>query len=187
MIPGQQTQQRKTHLIKKEFQYKFILKFCLIILAGVIVSTSLLFAFSQDTLTSSFNQSRLVIRSTGYAILPAVVYTNLITLGLVTLAAFIVILYLSHKIAGPIFRFEKELKNIGEGDLTVKIVLREDDQVKDMADSINQMVGRLHQKVHMLNTDVANMLNSIADQNVPEAVTEGIKDFQQQIEKNFTL
>ena len=77
MIPGQQTQQRKTHLIKKEFQYKFILKFCLIILAGVIVSTSLLFAFSQDTLTSSFNQSRLVIRSTGYAILPAVVYTNL--------------------------------------------------------------------------------------------------------------
>lgn len=61
---------RRQYFIKKEFQVKFILKFCLLIVFGAIISTGLLFLFSQDTLTSSFQQSRLVIKSTGLAILP---------------------------------------------------------------------------------------------------------------------
>ena len=119
---------RRQYFIKKEFQVKFILKFCLLIVVGAIISTGLLFLFSQDTLTSSFQQSRLVIKSTGLAILPSVLYTNLITLGLIAIAAIIVTLFVSHKMAGPLFRFEKELRNIGEGDLTTKVVVRKDDR-----------------------------------------------------------
>ena len=121
---------RRQYFIKKEFQVKFILKFCLLIVFGAIISTGLLFLFSQDTLTSSFQQSRLVIKSTGLAILPSVLYTNLITLGLIAIAAIIVTLFVSHKMAGPLFRFEKELRNIGEGDLTTKVVVRKDDTIE---------------------------------------------------------
>ena len=32
---------RKIHFIKKDFQFRFILKFCLVILAGVTISTGL--------------------------------------------------------------------------------------------------------------------------------------------------
>lgn len=179
--------QRKTHLIKKEFQIKFIVKFCLIVLAGVILSTALLFFFSQDTLTSSFDHSKLVIRKTGSAILPAVIYTNLITLGVVSIITIFVTLYISHKIAGPMFRFEKEIQTIAQGDLCKKIVLRKQDQVKEMADSLNQMVKSLHDKVNEIYLEIDILQQSTKEQHVPDQIVDGIKSLKQKIEKNFIL
>jgi len=176
---------RKHYFIKKEFQFKFILKFCLLILAGVIISTSLLFLFSQGTLTSSFHQSRLVIKNTAVAILPAVIYTNLITLGLISLAAIVVTLFVSHKIAGPLFRFEKDIKEIGQGDLTKKIGLRKKDQITDMADSLNKMTASLNEKVLDIRTGVEHLVKSAAKQNAPQGLIEELNRLNQKIKSNF--
>ena len=176
---------RKHYFIKKEFQFKFILKFCLIILAGIIISTSLLFLFSQDTLTSSFQQSRLVIKNTAIAILPAVIYTNLITLGLISLAVIVVTLFVSHKIAGPLFRFEKDIKEIGQGNLTKKIGLRKKDQITDMADSLNKMTASLHEKVFDIQTEVEHLVESAAKQNAPQGLIEELNRLNQKIKSNF--
>ncbi len=179
--------QRKTYFIKKDFQVGFIIKFCLLLLLGVVISTCLLVLFSQDTLTSSFHQSRLVVKTTGIAILPVVMYTNLITLGLITLATIFVTLYISHKIAGPIFRFEKELGNIGNGDLTSKINLRENDQITDMADSINTMVSSLHEKIQDIKIDVDDLKDSALKQNAPESVLKKIDSIHQKMEQTFKI
>lgn len=176
---------RRHYFIKKGFQFKFILKFCLIILIGVIISTGLLFLFSQGTLTSSFHQSRLVIKNTALAILPAVIYTNLITLGLITLATIIVTVFISHKIAGPMFRFEKDLEEIGAGDLTKNVTLRKKDQITDMAESLNKMIGSLHEKVFTIQTDVEHLLESASKQNAPKLLIEGLNHLKQEIKSNF--
>ena len=97
---------RRNYFVKKDFQLGFIVKFCALVLLGVVISTGLLLFFSQDTLTSSFQQSRLVIRNTAWAILPAALLTNLITLGLISFATILVTLFISHKLAGPLFRFD---------------------------------------------------------------------------------
>lgn len=176
---------RRHYFIKKEFQFKFILKFCLIILVGVIFSTGLLFLFSQGTLTSSFQQSRLVIKNTASAILPAVIYTNLITLGLITLATIVVTIFISHKIAGPMFRFEKDLKEIGEGDLTKNIGLRKKDQLTDMAVSLNKMIASLHDKVLAIQSDVEHLLESASEQNAPERLIQELTYLHNKIKSNF--
>ena len=178
---------RRHYFIKKEFQFKFILKFCLIILVGVIFSTGLLFLFSQGTLTSSFQQSRLVIKNTASAILPAVIYTNLITLGLITLATIIVTIFISHKIAGPLFRFEKDLKEIGEGDLTKNIGLRKKDQITDMAVSLNKMIASLHDKVLDIQSDVKHLLESASKQNAPKLLIEELNHIHQKIGSSFKI
>ena len=187
MVQARKKQKRRIYFVKKDFQLKFIIKFCLILLVGVIVSTGLLFFLSQDTLTSSFHESRLHIKSTGLAILPAVIYTNLFTLGLVILAAIIVILFITHKIAGPLFRLENELNRIGNGDLTGKIALRENDQVTEMADSINKMTDKLHQKVHDIQTEVDEACKSAARLNAPESLIDALVRLQQKIENNFKI
>ncbi|WDP92949.1 MAG: methyl-accepting chemotaxis protein [Desulfobacter sp.] len=138
---------RRTYFIKKEFQTGFILKFCLVLLAGILLSTALLLALSQDTLTSSYANSRLEIRSTGQAIMPSVILTNLITLGLISLGAVVVMVYFSHRIAGPLFRFEKDLMRVAAGDLSVNINLRKKDQLTDLSSALNHMVLSMHQKV----------------------------------------
>ena len=178
---------RRHYFIKKEFQFKFILKFCLIILMGVIFSTGLLFLFSQGTLTSSFQQSRLVIKNTASAILPAVIYTNLITLGLITLATIVVTIFISHKIAGPLFRFEKELKEIGEGDLTKNMRLRKKDQTTDMTVSLNRMIASLHDKVLDIQKAVEQLIESASKQKAPEGLIEELTHLHQRIESNFKI
>lgn len=176
---------RRHYFIKKDFQFKFILKFCLIILAGVLISTSLLILFSQGTLTSSFQQSRLVVKNTAVAILPAVIYTNLITLGLISLATIVVTLFVSHKIAGPMFRFEKEIKEIGQGDLTKKITLRKKDQITEMAQCLEKMTASLHEKVLDIQTGVEHLVESASEQNAPQGLIEELNRLNQKIKNNF--
>ncbi len=65
-------------------------------------------------------------------------------------------IFVSHKLAGPIYRFEKEAKAIGEGDLTVKFKLRKGDELKELADALEKMVGFLRSKI-------ANALRSVKD------------------------
>ncbi len=134
---------RKQHFIKKGYQTRFILKFCLLVIVGAVISTALLYFLAQGSLTSTYENSRLMVRTTSVAILPAVIYTNFITLGLVTVGCIFVVLYVSHRIAGPLFRFEKELSEIAEGDLTKVVHLRKKDEVTDMADSLNKMTASL--------------------------------------------
>jgi methyl-accepting chemotaxis protein len=153
----------------------------------MIFSTGLLFLFSQGTLISSFQQSRLVIKNTSLAILPAVIYTNLITLGLITLATIVVTLFVSHKIAGPLFRFEKELKDIEKGDLTKSIKLRKKDQTTDLADSLNQMTASLHGKVLEIRTGVEHLIESVSKQNATQELVDQLNHLYQKIETNFKI
>ena len=187
VFQNKQSYKRSSYFIKKEFQFKFILRFCLLVLIGAVISTGLLFLFSQGTLTSSFQQSRLIIKNTGLAILPSVVYTNLITLALITLATIIVTLFVSHKVAGPMFRFEKELKAIGEGDLTKKIMLRKKDQIKDMADCLNNMVVSLREKILDIQTEVEHIRNFASQQSAPEDLVEELQQLHHKIQRSFNI
>lgn len=135
---------RKQLFIKKDFQFRFILKFCVIVLAGSVLSTALVYYFSSGTLTSTYHNSRLAIRTTSEVILPAIIYTNLITLAVISAAAIMVTLYISHKIAGPLYRFEKDLEEVSKGDLTKRIRLRKKDQLTDLAESLNTFIGGIH-------------------------------------------
>jgi methyl-accepting chemotaxis protein len=176
---------RKHYFINKGFQVSFILKFCFLLFVGVVISTGLLFVFSQDSLTSSFQQSRLEIRNTGIAILPSVVYTNLITLALITVAAIIVTLFVSHKIAGPLFRFEKELDEISKGNLTKRVELREKDQGKDMAESLNIMVSSFHEKISDIQKDLQSLRESAKQQDVSPELIEDLDNLRNKVSRHF--
>ncbi len=177
---------RKTVYIKQDFQFKFILKFCLLLVVGVVISTGLLFLFSQGTLTSSFENSRLVIKNTSSAILPAVLITNLITLGIICVAAVVVTLFISHRIAGPMFRFEKDLKKIQSGDLCTQINLRQKDQFSEMALALNNMSKGIHSKVSKIDNTLDDILSTL-DEEKSKDCQQHFLTVKQMIEKEFTL
>ncbi|HBF43765.1 MAG TPA: hypothetical protein DDW42_09110 [Desulfobacteraceae bacterium] len=178
---------RKQYFVKKGYQFKFIFKFCLIILIGSVISTGVLFLLSQGTLTSSFEHSRLVVNNTSFAILPAVIFTNIITLVLISLASIVVVLLISHKIAGPLFRFEKEIKEIEKGDLTKKIILRKKDQITDMAKGLNKMTESLHDKVFAIQTDVDQLIELASKQEIQGSFIKKLNNLHQSIHKHFKV
>jgi methyl-accepting chemotaxis protein len=178
---------RRQYFVQKDFQFKFILKFCIVLLIGIIISTGLLFLFSMNTLTSSFEQSRLVIKNTAFAIIPSVFLSNLITLALITLVTIIVTLIISNKLAGPLFRFQKELKEIGEGNLTQVIKLRKNDQITAIADSLNQMRTGLKNSILSIKEEVEQIIESTSGQDIPPELMKQLNHLNQTIENNFKI
>jgi len=134
---------RKIYYIKKEFQMVFIIKFCLLVILGALVSGAVIYLVSQGSATTVFENSRIRIKSTADFILPAVLLSTAVVTVLVGLASVIVTLYTSHKIAGPIYRIEKDLEKVMLGDLRVKFNLRKNDQLQALAAMIEALVGNL--------------------------------------------
>ena len=181
------TQKRRVRFIKKDFQVRFILKFCLLVLAGTALSTGALFFFSSGTLTSSFQDSRLVIKSTSLAILPVVLYTNLITLALIALATAVVTFIISHRLFGPLYRFEKNLEEIGNGNLVKKIRLRKKNQLTDFVATINNMTSSLNSRVSHIEVGLAEIIETAPLKNLPEETTEELKRLYGKIGTSFKL
>jgi len=181
------TYKRRNYFVKKDFQIAFILKFCLIVLVGAVISSSLLLFASRDTLTSSFNNSQLTLQNTWTAILPNVVTTGVITLFLVTLVTAAVILFVSHKIGGPLFRLEQEVQEIGKGDLTRKVTFREKDQITPLADGLTGMTDSLNKKVLGIRTEVRRLIESASGKSAPQELIDGLNDLHATLEKNFKI
>ena len=178
---------RRQYFVQKDFQSKFILKFCLVLLIGIIISIGLLFLFTENTLTSSFDHSRLVIKNTASAILPNAFLSHLIAFVLITLLTIVITLLVSHKLAGPLFRFEKELKEIGSGNLSNVIKLRKDDQVKAIADGLNQMRANLQQKILDIKKEVEQIIESTSGQEIPSDLAKRLDHLNQMIRNNFKV
>ena len=131
---------RKNYFIKRSFQTKFILKFCGLVVLGSMIFSALLFFYLmyRGTVTTAFVDSRLSIISTSNYVLPILLGSSFVTIVLIGIATTITVMYISHRIAGPLFRIEKSLEDISKGDLTQKIKLRSTDEINRTAERINK-------------------------------------------------
>ena len=134
---------RRDYFINRTFQSEFILKFCGLVILGSAAFGVILFLFYKHTLTTSFENSRLIIKSTADYIFPGLLFGGIITAVITALAAGAVVMLMTHRIAGPMYRFEKYIKEIGSGMLNSNLKIRKKDQFQNMADSLNNMTKDL--------------------------------------------
>lgn len=175
---------RRQLYINRDFQTRFILKFCLILLLGGAVSIGLTLFNTQESLTSSFSNSKLVIQNTSLAIMPSVIYTTLISTLVIGLIVIMVTLLASHKIAGPMFRFEQDIDKIAAGDLKSRIDIRKEDQFQAIATSLNNMIDSLNTKF----SDIKKDANALAEKkDLPESCRREIVRFNEKINTHFIL
>ena len=148
---------RRNYYIDKEFQTIFILKFCALIAIGSIISGLIVYAMSRATVTTTFVDSRLTIKSTADFILPAVLLSGAVALILIGLATIVMTLFISHKIAGPLYRLDKDVQEVTSGNLRIVFRLRTGDEIKPLAESLNNMVGEIRGRI----TEIRNNLDSL--------------------------
>ncbi|WDP91871.1 MAG: methyl-accepting chemotaxis protein [Desulfobacter sp.] len=160
---------RRRYFIKRGFQARFIFRFCLILVLGAAATVALTLFNTQGSLTSTYVDSRLVIKSTSLAIMPSVILTTLLTTGLIGAVVAIVTLLASHKIAGPIYRFEKDILRIAQGDLKYRIRIRKGDQFQELAVSLNHMTQGLAQRVSAVR-DKAGALAAEGDEGAVQVI-----------------
>ncbi len=143
----QRTWRRRNYFVRKEFQGRFILRFFLTILIGAVVFTAIFSLFSSHTITVTYEGSVLRIDRTPKALLVEILRTYGVYIFLLGLGISIVSLFISHRIAGPLYRLEKSVEEITKGKLDFKITLRRKDELKELAASMNSMMRELSGRI----------------------------------------
>jgi methyl-accepting chemotaxis protein len=138
---------RRNHFIKKGFQINFSIRFLALIIIEAILLGGLFWYVSSNTLTTGYVGSQLRIENTSSFFFPSMMVYHLLVIVIVGIIGAVGLLFISHKIAGPLYRFEASLKEISEGDLTHRISTRKNDQLKDLADSLNGFTSVIDEKV----------------------------------------
>lgn len=154
---------RRNYFIDKTFQSEFILKFCGLVILGAAAFGIIMYIFSRNTLTTSFENSRLVIKSTADYIFPGILFGGIITAIITALAAGAVVMLMTHRIAGPMYRFERYISDIASGRLYSDLKIRKKDQFQDMAGSLNKMTQGLKLGLKEVN-DVSGKLDKLIEE-----------------------
>ena len=93
----------------------------------------------------------------------------------------IISIFVSHKIAGPVYRLEESTKLIASGDLTHKVHLRQGDELGDLQDAFNAMSESLSKMVYKDREVIArlaktgeNLQKKVDDENLTKESLEEI-------------
>ncbi len=137
--PG--TIRRRIIIIKRALQMKYVL----------LVFMAVLFTVTLVSLDLYYIMGKIYSEQLGNENLHAVILgsARLLAIHLPIYFAVVIVaaIFISHKFAGPIFRLEKVAEAMSKGDLTVKAVLRDGDELFDTAEHINLMIELLRQKL----------------------------------------
>ena len=88
-------------------------------------------------------------------------------------------LFLPHQIAGPIYKIEKELERLAEGDFTHPVRLRENDEFQELSEGINILCDEfkgLIAKADQLSQAIESKDSPSRDENIKQ-MAEDIKSY----------
>ena len=144
---------RRKFFIKKDFQGKLILSCFLFVTGGGLLFNVLLGLLSADTPTISYYNQNIQLGQTSFMLLKQVLRANWLLIVIGGVFVLLASLLLSHRIAGPLFRFESTLENMKNGYLGNTIHLREKDEGKELAQKINEFNTQLSVSFHIINNN----------------------------------
>ncbi|MCS6983657.1 MAG: methyl-accepting chemotaxis protein [Leptospiraceae bacterium] len=155
---------RKQILIDKSFQTKFIIKAMVPLIVFVLAITIGFFwgIYYLEQNLKFDNTSELIMKiseglGTDYS--SEKLFSSLRNFGLLFIFALAlliglylsyILLFFSHRIAGPIYRFDKTLGEILNGNLTVEVKLRAGDEFHKTAAQFNEMTKALRDRVRRI-------------------------------------
>ena len=145
---------RINYSVKTKMQLRMFMKVYVISLTGAGLMAGIFYFYSNRAINASYRQFHQHADNFLDFLLPAIILSMLVTI----LLSAAITLFLPIKYAGPLFRIERDFREkVGEGDLTIRFILRPGDEVFDLADSVNTGLDNLGQKISSLKESVNNL------------------------------
>jgi len=138
---------RRIFFIKQDLQGRQVLGFFLFFAGGCLMFIALFMLFSANSLTISYDNHNLQFGQTPLMLLKQVLASGWVVVVIGGSLLVYAALRFTHRIAGPLFRFEKALDNMNDGRLDDHIYLRTKDEGKELADKINSFNDKLSASV----------------------------------------
>lgn len=128
---------RKQYLIKKGVQ----LRFMIVIIVSMILIASVtwysIYSAVMQTLYSQFHGENLAL------IKHAITYKLLMRSFLLIFAIAIISVFISHRMAGPVYKFEQTIRALSQGKEVEEIKLRKRDEFYGLATAINALINSM--------------------------------------------
>jgi len=143
-------QKRRNYFIEKRFQLKYSILTMLLLLSYSFIFIIIIFAPYMLTLYFDYPLVEKAEAARAILLLHAKVWPGI---GAVILLFGAISIFISHKVAGPLYRFKKSLSEVTAGNLNVVVKLRKWDDLKDLADHLNVLIEELRTFVTTLRSD----------------------------------
>jgi methyl-accepting chemotaxis protein len=157
---------RRTFFINKDLQGKYIFKYFLLFGIGSILFTLIFSFFSSNTLSIVYEDYRLQLGTTPGILMNRILTTQWLLIVVGGILMMVVTLVLTHRIAGPFFRFEKTLDEMIARDLSSRIHLRKKDEGKELGmkiNAFNQMISSDLAKLEGHSQRIREKIEALAD------------------------
>jgi len=141
---------RRIYFINKVFQSDFILKFCLLAGIGSVLTMGVVYWMAMNSTTVVIEEGHVSVRTTAEYLFPLMVQTVSLELIIGSIATIALTILISFRIAGPLYKFKIMFQSLAQGDLSVQMNLRSDDQLKDLAQTYNEAINKLNNKIKKL-------------------------------------
>lgn len=139
--------------VKREFQKWLFLRMTAQVLLSSLVAAVILYFYARSEITDSFYSAHVTIHRVSDLLLPVVAAGSAVSF----LGTLIVVIFLPQRIAGPLYRIEKRLEELQNGDLRSQIRLRKNDILQDMAATLNNCTGTLQKQLKMAQENQAQL------------------------------
>ncbi len=137
------TWRRRNYFIKKDLQGKYIFSFFIFVILGSIIFSLIFSMLSANTLTIVYENYNLKIGKTPLILLKEILRTHWIFIVTVGLSVVVVSMFLTHRFAGPMYRFEKSFEEMIKGNFNFQVWLRKKDEGKELAEMMNQFISMI--------------------------------------------
>ena len=130
--------QRRRYITHKKFQFTMMGMLLLLVLLATLVTTIVNHYFLLASIIDfTMEHGR---GPTGMDLFVASLRPLIIILPIVFAVLAIIVVFISHRIAGPLYRLKMYMEKVENGDYSVKLGFRKNDAIHDIADSFNRMV-----------------------------------------------
>jgi methyl-accepting chemotaxis protein len=126
---------RRIKVVDGRFQYRMIAVSLSMILLGLLLFaglTVLYYAIARTAGTAPDPQFLLVI-------LPPLLLNDLA----IMVVAIVIGIFMSHRIAGPVYRIAEDIDRVLSGERGVRVRLRRRDALEELADKVNQLLEHI--------------------------------------------
>lgn len=150
--------QRKRFFLGDSSQPRLLLGIEILFLFLLFVSGGILYLIFNQDLTTAYFQAHLRVKNAQEILLPTLVLVNFGGL----IASALLLVFYTHRIAGPVYRLCRILREVGQGNLIQSVAFRRNDSLKELEQATVDMLGGLSDRMCKLQTN-ARGASALAD------------------------
>ncbi len=177
------TSKRRNIYINKAFQGRFIVGVFLLIVLSGLCSALLIYWITGGDLQAQSQSAHTNIMTSLEHLGVSIFLGNLVSMLIAGSVATFVVLYASHKIAGPLYRFEKLCEQIGDDQLDNITALREHDQLQELGKAFAIMSTKLRNRKDKRLMQISKLVGQIEqlqkDVSIPSQQAEVLEQMRQ--------